>query len=482
MRKRSIIKRIKLPGWTIILIVLLIVTGSILNFFSYLEENRLEETANASVIKDTEDYSGRFPGLDVLVRTKHTDEYTYSIALPETKNESINSILMDWVAEQEKGFTTAVKDQSPQFRSNLTIELDTKRITDEIYSFIFSMYYYLGGANGKEEIQTFTVDLSSGSLLEVDDIINLSTYSKEVKKIIINKLQQEEVLQDVLIEDQLNTLLKSPDEWMWSLNQDSFSLYFDEYEIAPGFVGAIELDIPLDDITPYIYEDIFYQSEASTEKVNEQIDIDKQEWSRLDPEGKYVALTFDDGPHPSVTPQVLDTLNSYDAKATFFMLGIQAQYYPSLVQAVAAEGHEIGNHSMNHPDLTSINDEKVRGELEQTNIHIKEAVGFSPATMRPPYGAYNELLVDVMKDAGTPIILWSIDSLDWKSRDKDKIAQRVLEDIHDGAIVLMHDIHQATAAALPIILESLHEQGYEFVTVSELLYQRADEIGPHYQY
>ncbi|MGA3598974.1 polysaccharide deacetylase family protein [Lysinibacillus agricola] len=181
---------------------------------------------------------------------------------------------------------------------------------------------------------------------------------------------------------------------------------------------------------------------------------------------KRVALTFDDGPDAKVTPQVLAILKKYDAKATFFMVGTNVSKNPAIVEQVYVAGHEIGNHTWNHPKLTSLSTSAVKQEVDKTSNAIYNAIGQYPTVFRPPYGATNDKVRSVIT---TPSILWSIDTLDWKHRNADKVLSYVKASAKDGSIILMHDIHQSTANGLENVILYLQKQGYEFVTVSEIL-------------
>ncbi|MFC3994354.1 polysaccharide deacetylase family protein [Nocardiopsis sediminis] len=177
-----------------------------------------------------------------------------------------------------------------------------------------------------------------------------------------------------------------------------------------------------------------------------------------------VALTFDDGPG-EYTEGVLDELSKYSARATFFVLGTMVREMPDVVARTAEAGHEIGNHTWDHADLSGVSESGVRKDLARTSDAIEKAAGVRPAVMRPPYGSYDEA---TLKAIGMPAILWDVDTMDWQSRDTKKITDIALKQAAEGSIVLMHDIHEPSAKALPGILSALHQKGYHFVTVSEL--------------
>ncbi|MEC0248341.1 polysaccharide deacetylase family protein [Paenibacillus chitinolyticus] len=199
--------------------------------------------------------------------------------------------------------------------------------------------------------------------------------------------------------------------------------------------------------------------------------------------GKVIALTFDDGPDPVQTVQILDELKKYGAKATFFVVGKRAERFPALIKREAAEGHEIGNHTYSHPFLTNNRStESIRSEIAATQKVIKSINGTAPVLFRPPGGYYHERLVHVSLSEGCLPILWSWhqDTEDWKAPGVNRIVNKVLNNAREGDIVLFHDHVQGssnTVDAIRKILPELSKRGYHFVTVSELLKLRGSTSG-----
>lgn len=180
---------------------------------------------------------------------------------------------------------------------------------------------------------------------------------------------------------------------------------------------------------------------------------------------KCIALTFDDGPGP-YTEDLIDHLAEYDAKATFFLVGDRVDNYETVVTDLRDGGHQIGNHTWDHDDLTTKTNQEAIDDIDQTSDEIEAVTGVRPEVMRPPYGATNQRIVDAL---GQPQILWSVDTQDWLYRDSDYVSSYVLQHASRGDIVLMHDIHKTSVDAVPEILAELTEQGYVFVTVDDLL-------------
>jgi peptidoglycan/xylan/chitin deacetylase (PgdA/CDA1 family) len=186
--------------------------------------------------------------------------------------------------------------------------------------------------------------------------------------------------------------------------------------------------------------------------------------------GPHVALTFDDGPHPQLTPALLDLLARRGVKATFYVVGKNVNAHPDIVARMVAEGHEIGNHTMSHPSLPKIGAAAVSAEITGTNDAIRNAAGVTPATMRPPYGAITPALTKRLNDEfGLSVILWSVDPQDWKIRKAGHVSQHLVDNAKPGAILLAHDIHSSTIEAMPAALDALLAKGYQFVTVSDLI-------------
>lgn len=200
-------------------------------------------------------------------------------------------------------------------------------------------------------------------------------------------------------------------------------------------------------------------------------------------EDKCIAFTFDDGPDHRQTTEILDVLDQYNAKATFFVVGTRVEKHPEIVQMQLARGHEIGNHSYRHPSFQGMSKSNMQNELSRTQQAIFQATGYKAVLFRPPGGFYNEALINVSKQNDLQFILWSWhqDTKDWKAPGVDRMVKKVLAGARSGDIVLMHDFvanSTQTIEALKQILPELKKQGYSFVTVSELL---SHKVTPDHQ-
>jgi peptidoglycan/xylan/chitin deacetylase (PgdA/CDA1 family) len=193
-------------------------------------------------------------------------------------------------------------------------------------------------------------------------------------------------------------------------------------------------------------------------------------YSRVSAPGPYVALTFDDGPHASNTPRLLNILRARNVKATFYVIGKNVDLYPDIVRRTVAEGHELGNHSYTHPVLSKLSQAALFSEIRKTDDAILRAAGVRPRTLRPPYGALTQSQRElVMSTFGYPTIMWSVDPMDWKKPGAGVVTSRIVQGTHAGAIILVHDLHASSVDAMPATIDSLLRRGYRFVTVSQLL-------------
>ncbi len=185
-----------------------------------------------------------------------------------------------------------------------------------------------------------------------------------------------------------------------------------------------------------------------------------------------IALTFDDGPHPTLTREILGILDEYGIKATFFMIGQNIGYYPETAAEVIAAGHEVGNHTFSHPRLRQFSDDSLVGEILATEGALLELGEYRPHLFRPPEGICGERVATIADRYSYTVVLWNVDTRDWAHTPPSEIARNVTENIRSGGIILCHDYivkDSPTPEALRMFIPRLLEEGYKFVTVSELL-------------
>lgn len=221
------------------------------------------------------------------------------------------------------------------------------------------------------------------------------------------------------------------------------------------------------------------QNEEENESLAENVvDESKSEERVIDPNKPMIALTFDDGPG-AYTDKLLDILEKYDARATFFLTGTRVNRYPDAIYRMYEMGCEIGNHTEEHKDLARLKKKAIKSQVSKTNEKIKKITGQDTQMVRPPYGSVDKLVKETVK---RPLIHWSVDTNDWKKKDARKITKYIKNHVQDGDIVLLHDIHKFTVKSMETIIPYLVKEGYQLVTVSEMAEARGVELKAGKQY
>lgn len=215
-------------------------------------------------------------------------------------------------------------------------------------------------------------------------------------------------------------------------------------------------------------------SKVSEKMTTDMAFVDYLTTKHYDPDKPMIALTFDDGPKTATTSAILDILEENGAKATFFVVGENlGENTAPILKRMVSLGCQIGNHSFYHTQLTTLDSEGIMEEIGSTNDKILELSGRPCRLIRPPYGSVNDTVKETVEQ---PLIMWEIDTLDWESRDAEKVIPIVREQVQDGTIILMHDLYESTVEACRILIPELIKEGYQFVTVSEMAYMKGIDL------
>lgn len=301
--------------------------------------------------------------------------------------------------------------------------------------------------------ETELVRLHLGEENQIVSLADLFLTPDEAKESFLQFIQQQLTFRGLSEEETSQTIeeLRSTElsQWQFSYVNATFAI-----QLVHPISSVTAIDVLLSEL---------YSSINSSYLQGE--DLTKYQAYEEQRHKKVVALTFDDGPNSITTPQALDILKKYKAKATFFMVGKAVAGNEAIIQRVLKEGHAIGNHSWNHPVLTTLTLEQAQQEINATTVALEKAGVTNVHLMRPPYGAINQTIQNAVNQS---FIMWDIDSLDWKTHNTAAIMEEVKK-TQPGSIILMHDIHQTTIDALPTVIQYLKSQGFELVTVDELL-------------
>lgn len=453
-------------GWPIFIVFTCFLIGLYI-YDQTLETGNIESKSPSlnSSLTIKQEILENFPEVTTHYENRKSEDEEESYEWPTFPSEDTNDKISNWINEQKSVGSKAIK---------LT---KGENAGEHYYQFMLE-----AEVNEGKEILPFVVDRENTQLLSLDDLFTLDEkFIDQVESILEKEGKHDSDIQETFSNiDEIKSL-------SWLVDEESLTFYLED-QLQSSNLADLEIELPLASFLAFAKDDFINKNEllagiVAEEKARKEEEERKkreeEERKRQEEEsqkangnsnvGKYIALTFDDGPHPEVTPRVLNILSEYGAKATFFMLGTEVRKYPNIVQRMVNEGHELANHTHNHLDLTKQNYGTVEEQLVSPRNAIREVTGVDTTLFRPPYGAVNDNVISVAGNAGNSIILWSVDSLDWQSRNADAIYNRVMNDVRAGSIVLMHDLYPTTADALERILSSLSAEGYKFVSVSELL-------------
>ncbi|MGI6611979.1 MAG: polysaccharide deacetylase family protein [Candidatus Nanosyncoccaceae bacterium] len=315
-----------------------------------------------------------------------------------------------------------------------------------------------------------TFDLNTGESIKLSDIFinpdHLNTrVLPDLRRSVAKEIQQTKPDFNVnKLEQKLTTELA--DNFL--VHQDgNFQFEFTPEQLDADYSGKLIVNLPATNYLPIMKPDLANRLfDQSTIDLNSP--ESPQNRSGFCNEHPCIALTFDDGPSAQ-TNRILDILQKYNIKATFFILGKNAQAHQDIIKRQIEEGHQVGHHGWNHTAFNRLNSDQLHDELNRTNEILQAYNSYTPRVARPPYGILNQSSLDVLRDRGQDIILWSVDPWDWDVKDASQIYNRVITASHNGAIILLHDIYPSTADAVEPIINYLQDNGYYLVTINTLL-------------
>lgn len=397
------------------------------------------------------------------------EELMIRILYPEVELTDLNNKILDWVENTVAYYQVEAKGSSESGDSaELTAEYQSYLVGNDIVSIeikgIFDKPY---NAHPLDVITTFHASLKTNKLLVLEDI--LCSNGKE--------LLQKKVIKEMEIDTQNvdNALLDN-----WILKHDSLQIILERGKYLPMSEGTVILEYSFDELVGII-KDSFIKKLQHGSKENTESELIENDItipsSTIDPTKPMIALTFDDGPSKH-TERLLDILAQYDVKGTFFVVGNLIENRQETLHRMVEDGHEIGGHSWDHRQLTKLSSEDITNQIMNTRAKIYSITGMDSTILRPPYGSYNDEIKCICAENGIVMVNWSVDTLDWKTRDADMIYEAIMNEVKDGDIILCHDLYTSTVDAMEQVIPALIERGYQLVTVSELLSYGEYEIKP----
>ena len=415
----------------------------------------------------------KYSGIRSKFVTRDNKREKISIEYPITENEKINRLISESIDKIDRDFQNTVL-LATVFDKPMTetIGYQVTHNTSEALSIVVNIKQDMNGAHPASMTQFWTFDKKSGEVVGLADFTEQSDEATEaiisaakdsISQTIKQRQQPEIDLNEIINKEALSNFIitNNGNSLAWPLGQAS---------LLPSSYGELTITVPISSVSKYL------QNPTARKLAN----IPKPPEPKPEPApapaaptpapttgNKVIALTFDDGPGP-YTAHLLDILDQYGAKATFFLIGSKVSGQASVVRSIQARGHQLGNHSWSHPELPKLSVDQIAGEIDRTNEAIRQATGVKPSILRPPYGAVNGAVLEQLRLRNMSSILWSVDTRDWADRNSQIVCSRAVAGARPGAVILMHDIHQTSVNAVPCILSSLKQQGYSFVTIQRL--------------
>lgn len=410
----------------------------------------------------------KYSGIRSKFVTRDNKREKVSIEYPITENEKINRLISESIDKIDRDFQNTVL-LATVFDKPMTetIGYQVTYNTSEALSIVVNIKQDMNGAHPASMTQFWTFDKKSGEVVGLADFTEQSDEAAEaiisaaknsISQIIKQRQQPEIDLNEIINKEALSNFIitNNGNSLAWPLGQAS---------LLPSSYGELTITVPISSVSKYL------QNPTARKFANIPKPAEKPKPAPTTPTptvaNKTIALTFDDGPGP-YTEKLLDILDKYDAKATFFLIGSKVSGQASVVRSIQARGHQLGNHSWSHPELPKLSVDQIAGEIDRTNEAIRQATGVKPSILRPPYGAVNGVVLEQLRLRNMSSILWSVDTRDWADRNSQIVCSRAVAGARPGAVILMHDIHQTSVNAVPCILSSLKQQGYSFVTIQRL--------------
>lgn len=412
----------------------------------------------------------KYSGIRSKFVTRDNKREKVSIEYPITENEKINRLISESIDKIDRDFQNTVL-LATVFDKPMTetIGYQVTHNTSEALSIVINIKQDMNGAHPASMTQFWTFDKKSGEVVGLADFTEqsdeaaeaiISTAKDNISQTIKQRQQPEIDLNEIINKEALSNFIitNNGNSLAWPLGQAS---------LLPSSYGELTITVPISSVSKYL------QNPTARKLAN----IPKPPEPKPEPApaapaptvaNKTIALTFDDGPGP-YTEKLLDILDKYDAKATFFLIGSKVSARANTLRRMQSRGHQLGNHSWSHPELNKVSAEQLASEIDQTNNAIKQAVGTKPNIIRPPYGAFNRAVLEQFRQRGMSAVVWSVDTRDWADRNSEIVCSRAVAGARNGAVILMHDIHPTSVNAVPCILDSLKQQGYSFVTVQNLI-------------
>lgn len=391
---------------------------------------------------------------------KENEKYNIKLKVEQSKVEELDEKIQKLIEEERTSFINEIKALKEINKENeLTINGNTNKYNN-LYFYHIAVNKFTIKNNKSDKELFYIFDNHSKKFTTINELLKDKNSFIDLSLIIkhlINTYAHENKIK--LEETRLNKRIEPLEKNYQNiyLNNDGLTITFSPYEVSSKQDQEVNVLVPWNKLNSLLKEE--YQNEKTVKLNRKTRDISYYK------NKKVIAFTFDDGPNTETTKILLDNIDKYDAKVTFFMLGSRVDDNKDIIKRAYQEGNDIASHTYSHKDLTKLNNKKLKKEIEKTNKKIKKIIGIEPVYLRPPYGSIND---KVRNNMIMHTICWNIDSLDWQTKNRKKIKKEIIKNARDGGIVLVHDIYKESVYGSLLAMKDLKKKGYNFVTITEM--------------
>ena len=400
----------------------------------------------------------------VFYEKDENKNYIVEINYPKVKSKQLLAYTDDYIKNKKKEFKEEISMEEPLNSSKYEFKADYK-ITDnnKILGLHLNINEYTGGAHYVRYDKSYYYNKESDEIVSLKDFLEKDTSLDKLANLsyyYVMKYSDDNNLNfdKEGVKEGLSFNLNNFEHF--NFIDDGLEFIFPPYQVAYYAAGEIKIVIPYDELNGIIKNKYLKYSKKNNIKQDNNRNL--KEFSNK----KLIAFTFDDGPSYIGTNKLLDNLDKYNARVTFFVLGSRVENYKDTLTKAYKMGNTIGNHTYSHSNLLKLDNYSVMDEIKKTNETIKNITGSETIYLRPPYGNINS---DIKNISNMYTILWDLDTEDWKNKDKDRIADYIVSNAHDGAIVLLHDLYETSVDGALLAMERLEKEGYAFVTIDEMI-------------
>ena len=392
------------------------------------------------------------------------EKYTIDIKYSKTGIEEIDDSIKELITQEKELFITEIENLNNEKNTKYSFILES---TTHKYNKIYYVHTIINTFTGENHYNrkdvSHTYDNSIKKFINIKDILSDEESFNQLSIITKHQLTRYADENKIKIEEKVleqNTSAQDENYKHFYFDAEGLNIIFPPSKIT-NLDNQIKINIPWSNINVLLKEEYRNKDNLNEEEIiiPDTRDIEKYRDTKL------IAFTFDDGPNEETTKILLDNLNKYDAKVTFFVLGSRAKSNKEIIKRAYQEGNDIASHTYSHKELTRLKDKKIIKEVEKTNEIIKDTIGVEPIYLRPPYGSINDHIKTL---TNMHIVCWNVDSLDWKTKNRKKIKKKIVSHAKDGSIVLVHDIYEESVYGALMAMEELKKQGYSFVTITEM--------------